>query len=108
VTRGLLAKVLPAPGEGPGLDAREKGYFEIEFLGRHPTNSAQNLRLRVRGDRDPGYGSTAKMLAESAVCLALDDLSSSGGVLTPAVAMGDPLLERLQNNAGVTFTPVAA
>ena len=101
VTRGLLAKVLPAPGEGPGPEVREKGYFEIEMLGRHPTKSAKNLRLRVRGDRDPGYGSTAKMLAESAICLALDDLSTSGGVLTPAVAMGDALLERLQSNAGV-------
>jgi len=57
----------------------------------------------VRGDRDPGYGSTSKMLAESAVCLAQDLLTSPGGVLTPASAMGEALLARLTENAGVSF-----
>ena len=52
---------------------------------------------------DPGYGSTSKMLAECAVCLAKDNLDELGGVLTPSVAMGDFLLERLQNFAGITF-----
>ncbi|MEZ5553087.1 MAG: saccharopine dehydrogenase NADP-binding domain-containing protein [Pseudomonadales bacterium] len=101
--RDLLGRVLPEPGEGPSREAREKGYFQIQFLGRHPTSAALDLRLRVRGDRDPGYGSTAKMLGESAVCLAKDALSSPGGILTPSVAMGDALVDRLQENAGVTF-----
>ena len=57
----------------------------------------------MRGDKDPGYGSTSKMIAESAVCLALDPLTSSGGVLTPASAMGELLIQRLHERAGVTF-----
>ena len=59
-------------------------------------------RARLTGDRDPGYGSTTKMLAESAVCLARDPLASQGGIHTPASAMGDTLLDRLRQNAGVT------
>jgi short subunit dehydrogenase-like uncharacterized protein len=102
--RGLLARILPAPGEGPDAKAREQGYFEILLIGKHPTDADKNLRMRIRGDRDPGYGSTCKMLGESAVCLALDDLSSEGGLLTPSVAMGDALLSRLQDHAGVSFT----
>jgi len=100
--RQLLARMLPKPGEGPSREARETGYYVIELLGRHPSDPALNLRARVRGDRDPGYGSTSKMLAESAVCLAQDTLASPGGVLTPASAMGDALLSRLNDNAGVT------
>ncbi|HER35154.1 MAG TPA: hypothetical protein ENO19_06760 [Halothiobacillaceae bacterium] len=57
----------------------------------------------MTGDRDPGYGSTAKMLAESALRLAENDLSSTGGFSTPAAAMGPALLRRLQENAGLTF-----
>ena len=99
-----LARLLPEPGEGPSKEARESGFFHIELLGKHPTDASYDLRGRIRGDRDPGYGATAKMLGESAVCLAIDELHSSGGVLTPAVAMGDALLTRLNLNAGVTFT----
>ncbi|MCH7834255.1 MAG: saccharopine dehydrogenase, partial [Proteobacteria bacterium] len=58
---------------------------------------------RITGDKDPGYGSTSKMLAECAVCLAMDDLDVGGGSLTPAAAMAAPLLARLQSNAGLTF-----
>lgn len=101
--RRLVAPRLPAPGEGPDEETREKGYFELLFHAEHPEDRAKDLRVRVRGDRDPGYGSTSKMLAESAVCLAKDDLASEGGILTPAVAMGDALLERLQKSAGVQF-----
>ena len=53
---------------------------------------------------DPGYGSSSKMLGEAAVCLAKDHLSDVSGVLTPSVAMGDKLLIRLKNNAGLTFS----
>ena len=63
----------------------------------------KSLRARVTGDRDPGYGSTAKMLGEAAVCLARDELEARGGFLTPAAAMGEPLLARLQAHAGLSF-----
>ena len=63
------------------------------------------LRQTVTGDRDPGYGSTSKMLAESAVCLAKDNLNDSAGCLTPSIAMGDALLDRLQQNAGLKVEP---
>ena len=102
--RRLLSPRLPAPGEGPSKEAREAGYFDIRFLARHPSDETRNLRGRVTGDRDPGYGSTSKMLAESAVCLALDDLPSRPGILTPAAAMGEALLLRLQKNAGLSFS----
>jgi len=101
--RRLLAGLLPKPGEGPSERLRATGFYVIELLGRHPTDRTRDLRVRIRGDRDPGYGSTSKMLAESAVCLALDPLESPGGVLTPAFAMGDHLLTRLVEHAGVSF-----
>ena len=101
--RRLLANRLPAPGEGPSAAKREAGYWDLRFLARHPEDPAQSLRARLTGDRDPGYGSTSKMLGESAVCLALDALVSPPGFSTPAAAMGDALLERLRARAGVTF-----
>jgi len=106
--RSALARMLPAPGEGPSRAAREAGFFRIALLGKHPDGRDSDIRLRVRGDRDPGYGSTSKMLGESAVCLARDPLASAGGVLTPSVAMGDALVDRLEQNAGVTFTRVTS
>jgi short subunit dehydrogenase-like uncharacterized protein len=57
----------------------------------------------VQGDRDPGYGSTSKMLAEAAICLLKNPELASGGIWTPAAAMGDTLIERLQEHAGLTF-----
>jgi short subunit dehydrogenase-like uncharacterized protein len=102
--RRLAASRMPAPGEGPSAEVRESGYWDVRLLAEHPDDPSKNLRARLTGDRDPGYGSTSKMLAESAVCLALDSLSSSPGFLTPAAAMGDPLLARLQRSAGVTAT----
>jgi short subunit dehydrogenase-like uncharacterized protein len=101
--RRAIAGRLPQPGEGPSLERREKGYFEILLRGEHPSDPAKCLRARIRGDRDPGYGSTAKMLGESAVCLAQDELAAAGGCWTPASALGDALLARLGKNAGVTF-----
>lgn len=102
--RNLAAKRLPSPGEGPSKQQRESGYWDIELWGQAPDAAGEALRVRVRGDRDPGYGSTAKMLGESAVCLALDDLPAGGGLGTPASVMGEPLVARLQQNAGVSFT----
>jgi short subunit dehydrogenase-like uncharacterized protein len=102
--RRTLARFLPQPGDGPSKEQRESGYFDLEFFGEHPDDRGKSLRARVTGDRDPGYGSTAKMLAESAVCLALDPAGTGGGFFTPASAMGDALIERLRERAGLTFT----
>jgi short subunit dehydrogenase-like uncharacterized protein len=106
--RGWLAGMLPETGPGPDQAARESGYFQIQLLGRHPNRSSADLRLRIRADRDPGYGATARMLGESAVCLVKDELASPGGVLTPAAAMGDALIDRLEERAEVSFTRLRA
>jgi short subunit dehydrogenase-like uncharacterized protein len=102
--RRMIAPRLPSPGEGPSKAEREAGYFDLRFHARHPDTESKNLRAKVTGDRDPGYGSTSKMLAESAVCLAKDELRSAPGILTPAAAMGESLLMRLQKNAGLSFS----
>lgn len=102
-TRSLLQRVVPEPGEGPSRDMIENGYFHIELIGKSHSDDGKVLKAKVSGVGDPGYGATSKMLAESAVCLAKDDLPGGGGVLTPSVAMGDKLLGRLQTNGGMTF-----
>jgi short subunit dehydrogenase-like uncharacterized protein len=102
-TRTVLERmVLPKPGEGPSREAIESGFFEMHVLAK--TESGKRLRGRIAGTRDPGYGETAKMLAESAMCLAKDNarLGPRFGVLTPATAMGMRLVERLRD-AGMTF-----
>ena len=103
ITRKGLQKVLPKPGEGPSPEQQRTGYFEVEMRAKHPTDATKDLVACVKGDRDPGYGSTAKMIAESALALAHDNLPATGGFWTPASAMGDALLQRLPANAGVTF-----
>ncbi|MGK7295616.1 MAG: saccharopine dehydrogenase family protein [Candidatus Wenzhouxiangella sp. M2_3B_020] len=102
-TRTLLKKmVLPKPGEGPSAEQRKAGFFNIVIEGR--TDDDETLRARVRGDRDPGYGSTSKMIGEAAVCLACDIGDDvTGGFWTPATALDGKLLERLKAHAGVTF-----
>ena len=101
-SRKMLQRfVLPAPGEGPDRAAREAGYFNLLLVGTLSDGTV--VRARVKGDRDPGYGSTSKMIAECAVSLALDDLTSPGGLLTPSTAMGRHLYDRLVENAGLTF-----
>jgi len=101
--RRAVSGRLPQPGDGPSKQKREAGYFDIHLRGEHSTDASKSLRGRIRGDRDPGYGSTSKMLGESAVCLAKDAISVAGGCWTPASALGEPLLTRLGKNAGVTF-----
>lgn len=101
--RKVAAKLLPAPGDGPSRRQRENGYWEAFFHGVHPSDRSKDMRLKVTGDMDPGYGSTAKMLGESAVCLALDKAATGGGFLTPASAMGSQLQQRLEDNAGLDF-----
>ncbi len=101
-TRAMLQKFfLPKPGEGPDRELQRAGFFNLVQVGK--LADGRVLRTRITGDQDPGYGSTSKMLAESALCLAKDDLSSPGGVLTPSTAMGDALLKRLREKAGLTF-----
>ncbi len=101
-TRGLLQKRLPKPGEGPNARQREKGFFNLKLVGR--TADGQRIDAKVTGDRDPGYGSTSKMLGESAVCLAKDlDDKVGGGIVTPASTMAEPLIKRLTERAGLTF-----
>lgn len=102
--RRAVSGRLPQPGDGPSREKQQKGFFDIRFRGVHPTDRAKTLWGRVHGDRDPGYGSTSKMLGESALCLAHDDLAVGGGFWTPASAMGDPLLVRLADHAGVVFS----
>lgn len=101
-TRSLLRRVLPDPGEGPSPEAQESGFFDVRLFGR--TSADDRIVTRVTGDRDPGYGSTAKMLAEAG--LAFLDVPRdrvSGGFWTPATAFGDLLVERLTAHAGLTF-----
>ena len=94
--------VLPKPGEGPTEKAQLEGGFGIVFLGS--TAQGKTIRCRVTGDRDPGYGSTAKMLSQAAACLAKDVPDTvAGGFWTPATILGDRLIDRLKAHAGLTF-----
>jgi short subunit dehydrogenase-like uncharacterized protein len=95
--------VLPAPGEGPSAEAQRSGFFDLRFFGR--TTDGQVLRAKVTGDRDPGYGSTAKMLGQAGACFALDyaDAGRPGGFWTPATMFGDRLIRRLAAHAGLSF-----
>ena len=102
-TRKIIKRFIPKPGEGPSEQEQEQGFFEIELKAKHPDDEALDLRAIVKGDRDPGYGSTAKMIVESAMALAHDDVKKSGGFWTPASVIGDKLLQRLPLHAGVTF-----
>jgi len=104
--RKLLQRFLPKPGEGPSREQREAGHYELFFHGVHPQERALDLRVRVAGQLDPGYGSTSRMLAEAAVCLAQDPLEIGGGFWTPVSGLGDHLLTRLRENAGLTFEEV--
>ncbi len=91
----------PKPGEGPSKAEREAGHFDILFAGLMPDGT--RIDAVVTGDKDPGYGCTSKMLAESALCL-LRDVEGAGGVWTPGALIGAKLRDRLVANAGMTFT----
>src|SRR5581483_1524202 len=94
--RALLRRL--APGDGPSEAKRARSWFTVTFTG---TGGGERVVTRVSGG-DPGYDETAKMLAESALCLAFDDLTPSAGQVTTAVAMGDALIDRLRK-AGIAF-----
>lgn len=101
-TRSLLGRVVPKPGEGPSPAAQEKGHYDLRFHGTTP--DLRTIVTRVTGDRDPGYGSTARMLGEAAVALVeLDPTQLGGGFWTPSTAFGDRLVERLEAHAGLRF-----
>ncbi len=98
-----MAENPPKPGEGPSKEERETGFYDVMFTGV----SADGTRLiaGVSGDKDPGYGSTSKMIAEAAICLVknVDRGTTAGGVYTPAAAMGEALIARLEEHAGLKF-----
>ncbi|WP_421788591.1 saccharopine dehydrogenase family protein [Hyphobacterium sp.] len=103
-TRWILKTfMMPKPGEGPDKEARETGFYDILFIGE--SSDGRVVKASVKGDKDPGYGSTSKMISECALCLLLDidRETTPGGIWTPAAAMDGKLVERLQAKAGLTF-----
>ncbi len=91
----------PKAGEGPSKEERENGFYDMMYMGETP--EGKQLVVGVKGDRDPGYGSTSKMLSESAICLLKDATETPGGIWTTAPAMGAKLIKRLEANAGLSF-----
>ena len=89
----------PKPGEGPTKEERETGFYDVLFIAEYP--DGRTARFSVKGDRDPGYGSTSKMISETAIALCEQD--GPGGVTTPGAALGERLVDRLQKNAGLIF-----
>jgi short subunit dehydrogenase-like uncharacterized protein len=89
------------PGEGPSKEEREAGHYDLLFVGLAP--DGRQVRIAVRGDRDPGYGSTSKMISECAICLLRDAPDVAAGIWTPGAAMGDKLIKRLVDHAGLKF-----
>lgn len=102
-TRWLLEKfVLPKPGEGPSPEEQESGKYDMRFVGK--TDSGEQIQVKVTGDKDPGYGSTAKMLGQAAICLSqMPKDAKAGGFWTPASIYGEDLIQRLQEKSGLTF-----
>ena len=91
----------PKPGEGPSREEREAGGYELLVIGSHAGGG--EIRARVTGDQDPGAGSTSKIIAEAALCLIDDCPDTPGGIWTPAAALGEALIPRLVDRAGMTF-----
>jgi short subunit dehydrogenase-like uncharacterized protein len=91
----------PKPGEGPSKEERENGSYDLLFVAIAP--DGRQARASVKGDRDPGYGSTSKMMSECAICLLRDALDVPAGIWTPGAAMGHRLIKRLTDHAGLTF-----
>jgi short subunit dehydrogenase-like uncharacterized protein len=91
----------PKPGEGPSKEERESGSYDLLFVAIAP--DGRQVRAAVKGDRDPGYGSTSKMISECAICLLRDAPEVPAGIWTPGAAMGDRLIKRLVDHAGISF-----
>lgn len=92
---------VPKPGEGPSKEERDSGYYDLLFVGISP--DGRQVRTSVKGDRDPGYGSTSKMISECAICLLRDTPDVPAGIWTPGAAMQHRLIKRLVDHAGLTF-----
>jgi short subunit dehydrogenase-like uncharacterized protein len=90
----------PKPGEGPSKEERENGGYDLLYVAI--AHDGRQVRASVKGDRDPGYGSTSKMIAECAICLR-EMPEVKAGIWTPGAAMGDRLIKRLVDHAGITF-----
>jgi short subunit dehydrogenase-like uncharacterized protein len=91
----------PKPGEGPSKEERENGGYDLLFVAFAP--DGRQVRASVKGDRDPGYGSTSKMISECAICLLRDAPDVTAGIWTPGAAMQHKLIKRLVDHAGLTF-----
>ena len=91
----------PQPGEGPSKEERETGFYDAAFIGI--AADGRKVVVSVKGDKDPGYGSTSKMIAETAICLVREAADVPGGLWVPGAALGDKLIARLQKNAGLKF-----
>jgi short subunit dehydrogenase-like uncharacterized protein len=91
----------PKPGEGPSKEEQKNGRYDLLFVGLAP--DGRQVRVAVRGDRDPGYGSTSKMIAECVICVLRDTPEVAAGIWTPGAAMGDKLIKRLVDHAGLSF-----
>ena len=91
----------PKPGEGPSKEERENGRYDLLYVAIAP--DGRRVSASVKGDRDPGYGSTSKMIAECAICLLRDTPEVPAGIWTPGAAMGHRLIKRLVDHAGITF-----
>jgi short subunit dehydrogenase-like uncharacterized protein len=91
----------PKPGEGPSKEERENGRYDLLYVAIAP--DGRQVRAAVKGDRDPGYGSTSKMISECAICLLRDTPDVPAGIWTPGAAMGHNLIKRLVDHAGLTF-----
>lgn len=109
--RGVMERfLLPKPGEGPSPEAQLAGRFDIRFVGH--TDAGQTVRVKVTGDRDPGYGSTGKMLGQAVISLAMDHVKDGaktgrdGGFWTPATMFDERYIERLTRYAGLRFEVV--
>jgi short subunit dehydrogenase-like uncharacterized protein len=97
----MASSAVPKPGEGPSKHERDTGLYDLLFVALG--EGGRQVRAAVKGDRDPGYGSTSKMIAECAVCLLRDAPEVAGGIWTPGAAMGNRLIKRLVDHAGLLF-----
>jgi short subunit dehydrogenase-like uncharacterized protein len=99
--KSMSSDSAPKPGEGPSKEEREAGHYDILFMA--DAGDGKTVNVAVTGDRDPGYGSTSKMIAESALCLLNEAKDAKGGIWTAGAVMGPALRARLAANAGLTF-----
>ena len=98
----LMGENVPKPGEGPSKESRDSGNYDMLFVG--VDQGEIKVSVSVKGEGDPGYSSTSKMIAESALCLLFDCPDLEGGIYTTAPAMGEKLISRLEENNVMHFS----